>query len=61
MRFMEPDYGDRRTITKFAIFPIKIGREIRWLERVTLEQRYGVCSWCNINFIDKKDNNTMEI
>lgn len=49
---------DERIIKKFAIFPIKIGYEIRWLEMVTIKQRYvfyrsySDCYWNNICFID---------
>lgn len=61
MRFKlqpEPLLNDERIIKKFAIFPIKIGYEIRWLEMVTIKQRYIYsCSysgyyWDNICFID---------
>lgn len=34
-----PTVGDERTITKFALVPIKIREEIRWLEKVRIFQR----------------------
>jgi len=55
-----PKYGDKRTITKFAFFPIKIGNETRWWQTVTLDQEYitgGVADvvyaeWENRMFVD---------
>lgn len=59
MRFSlkpKPMHGEVRIIKKFAVFPIKICREIRWLETVTIAQRYGYdwtgeC-WYNMHFVD---------
>lgn len=54
MRFQAAINGSRRKITFFAIFPVKIGREIRWLEVVTIEQRFGFDErWHTQEFIDK--------
>lgn len=40
MRWKDPRYGDRRTVTKFLWFPLQIGKETRWFEMATIEQRY---------------------
>ena len=41
MRIIKPKHnlGDTRIIEKFAIFPITIYNETRWLERVKIEQK----------------------
>lgn len=41
MKFIKPTYklGQTRIIKKFALFPITIGNETRWLERVWIEQK----------------------
>jgi len=68
MRFINtkvyPHRGDKRTVTKFAFLPIRIGRETRWLTTVTLDQEY-VCEgaadyiftdWVNQRFVDRISN-----
>lgn len=59
MRWVRPDNKDMREITKFLWFPVRVGRETRWLERVTLIQKYEAeyfyanhC-WRTIEFKDK--------
>lgn len=57
-----PQMDDKRTKTFFAVFPVTIGNERRWLEKVTVEQEYechfmgfddgSSCEWVNIRFID---------
>lgn len=48
--------GDRRTITEFALFPIEINKEVRWLEFVSITQKYNLNFysntgwWCDIHF-----------
>lgn len=61
--------GDKRIIEKFAFLPITIDNEARWLETVTIEQKYIkstliaypsgtplACKyvWNNEKFIDRK-------
>jgi hypothetical protein len=46
-----PRYGDRKTVTKFALFPIKIGNELRWLEYVTMELEFRISEWAPVRFI----------
>lgn len=62
MRFMLKPYveyhdGDRRYIKRFALFPIKIDREIRWLETCYICQTYctdwDVCTWTNYAFVSE--------
>ena len=38
MRWIQPELGKTRTITKFLIFPKTINGETRWLEKVTYTQ-----------------------
>lgn len=35
------ELGDKREITKFLWFPLKINKETRWLEMTTIEQKYS--------------------
>jgi hypothetical protein len=59
-RFLDHrDVGKTRVITKFALWPITIYNQTRWLERVTYEERVDVCSfefkiyrWIPFRFID---------
>lgn len=53
--------GDTRVKSFFAVLPVKVGKENRWWERVTVLQRYedltpysdeGFMCWVNIEFID---------
>lgn len=60
-----PQYGDTRTKTWFAIIPVTIDNDCRWLEMVTVKQTYtegclyehglifSVPTWMNVKFIDK--------
>jgi hypothetical protein len=32
--------GDKRVTTWFALWPVKLGNDFRWLERVTVEWEY---------------------
>jgi hypothetical protein len=49
-------YSYRRLIRKFALLPIFIDGEIRWLETVYIEQAYSVGwgNWYNENFATQK-------
>ena len=40
MRWKEPCSGDTKIKRKFALFPIKINKDIRWLEWVNIKYRY---------------------
>ena len=40
MRWTKPNLGDERIITIFALFPITLNNETRWLEKCTIKQRY---------------------
>lgn len=59
MRWRKRRTGDERIIKKFAIFPIKVNGQVRWLEWVTIKQvaydtdYYGRFDcWHNKEFID---------
>lgn len=54
MRWNKPHYGATRTITRFALFPIEAGNEVRWLENVTIRQERGYFEWFNVRFVDRK-------
>ena len=41
MRIYLPTTGETRIVRKFALFPIAINAEIRWLEMVTIYQSYN--------------------
>ena len=36
----DPKHGEARLYTRFAWFPVTIGYESRWLEKVTTKQTY---------------------
>lgn len=52
----KPEIGDIRIITQFLLFPKRINREIRWLEKATWKESYryknsilsqkGWYAWC---------------
>ena len=59
MRFIQPKLDQKRNHKWFAIIPIKLGRETRWLEVVEVQQRYKLlhspsgepeCGWYNEEF-----------
>jgi hypothetical protein len=52
MRWQKPKDGDIKIKKKFALFPITIKKETRWLEWVTIKYIY------NDVFIEKKDHYT---
>jgi len=50
------DNGDFRTKSGFLVFPLRIGEDVRWLERATWKEEYvsnwGVDTyWCAIEWI----------
>lgn len=57
--------GDRRITSFFAFFPVQIGNDFRWLERVTIEWEYTdrnailppctpYLKWQIVRFVDRK-------
>ena len=40
MRFFKPEYKSLRKRKWFALLPVTIGKETRWLEKVEVEQIY---------------------
>lgn len=38
---VQPSPGDTKVVNYFAVFPVRIGNETRWFERVSIEQKYG--------------------
>jgi len=40
MRFFKPEYKSLRIQKWFALLPVTIGKETRWLEKVEVEQIY---------------------
>ena len=56
-----PEEGDTRVKEWFALFPetlpYKDSRQRRWLEKVRVQQFYGICvdgtgRWFNLEFVD---------
>jgi hypothetical protein len=47
----KPKYWDIRIKKWFALFPVVINNEYRWLESVTVKQMY-LLYWYNKEFID---------
>ena len=58
MRWKKPNVGDIKTKRKFALLPICINRETRWLEWVTIEYVYGTDwheeGWFITRFVDNE-------
>lgn len=54
MRWTKPSDGDIKVKRKFALFPICLYREVRWLEWVTVEYVYNEWEndWHMTRFID---------
>lgn len=51
----DPEDGDRRTTSWFALWPVTIGTETRWLERVSVLEEYRVpCLACGDPFWAKR-------
>jgi hypothetical protein len=55
-----PKFGETRIVSRFLLFPLSLGRERRWLERVKIKQmyrnyRYNIWfteGWEDYEFID---------
>ena len=58
MRLYAPYYGQKKTKSWFALFPITINGETRWLERVTVQFFYSPLrkDWVPEYFIDDKED-----
>lgn len=58
MRWKQPIHGDIKTKKKFAIFPITINYETRWLEWVNIRYKYfedcWFYGWIPTEFIDEE-------
>ena len=56
MRWKIPNNGDKRIVKRFALFPIRIDNECRWLEFVYIQQFYddfyNPYPWRNECFVD---------
>lgn len=52
MRWYAPNRGDFRVIKKFAILPITINGETRWLEWVRIRQEFVATIWIDDEFVD---------
>jgi hypothetical protein len=61
MRFQRPKPGQIRVAKWFAIFPITLHYECRWLEWVYVQQKYverwicGNARWYDLQFVTKED------
>jgi len=57
MRWIKAQYGDEKIKRKFAILPITVDDEVRWLEWATVKYTYCVnkdciSGWWATEFID---------
>lgn len=52
-KWKNPEDWDTRIKTWFALWPVIIENECRWLETVTIKQRYLV-GWYNVEFVDEE-------
>lgn len=59
MRWKSPTRGNIRIIKRFAIIPIEVKDEVRWLEWCYIKQEYccGYCEgwWNSIKFVTEDD------
>ena len=56
MRWSLPRDGEVRIVRRFALFPIGIDGEYRWLETCYIKQKYSyVLSWYNVEFSTKEE------
>lgn len=51
----EPEYCSYRVKTRFALLPVTIDKETRWLETVTTQQMYSFDEWFDLSFIDEEE------
>lgn len=58
MRWYDHKNGDRKIVRRFALIPISINGEHRWLETCYIELVYA-CNWCEgwffEHFVTKED------
>ncbi len=60
MRFGNYYLNQQKIVSYFALFPVTIEGETRWLEKVTILKEwykggdFGEWCWTNIKFIDKE-------
>ena len=63
-----PNVGDNRMITFFTFIPRRIGNQSRWLEMVTIDQKYGCGSeptcteygWQDLRFVVQENTDGYE-
>lgn len=62
MKWIVAKEGDTRIKPWFAFFPVEIGNEVRWFERVYVKQVYTksiyggrvVFYWADVEFVDER-------
>lgn len=54
MRWYFPEHCERRTTSYFAFLPVRIDREVRWLERVRVRVEWDddLRCWLEREFLD---------
>ena len=54
MKWYKPTHGSTKICSRFALFPIRIDDEVRWLEKVTVKYSYdGIADkWRPYEFVD---------
>ena len=54
MKKKAPSFGDIRAIAKFAFFPIRIYKEVKWLKMCYILQAYRITNyWNSFCFMDR--------
>jgi len=52
-----PIYGDKRIVKRFLLFPMRLGRDARWLEIAYILQEWNV-GWNNERWTDSDTYDT---
>lgn len=55
MRYKMKKITNKRYKKTFALFPIQVKDEVRWLEKVCIYQVYKYDEWTDVSFIDDED------
>lgn len=59
MEWNKPDNGDERIVKRFALLPIRIYKNVKWLKMCYIRQvyieRYGYSLWNNLSFVTKDE------
>ena len=61
MRWHQPHHGKVRVVKRFALFPMRVYGEYRWLETCYIKQEYNFWQecWENVKFLTKEEAETL--